>query len=210
MKAIAVITLIWAGALLLLANLQSTTVYYVDATFGNDNYSGMSWNAAKATINSALRLTEDGDSVFVAEGHYLECISLPPEVVLLGGFPSAGGERNPTAHETIIDGQRQGTVLTTHLESENVVDGFTITGGHAFQGGGIYALGKSKFINLKVINNHADNLGGGFFCGPSVKIINCQINDNKAGAASEISIIGQKYKNPSKTGRLYGHDSLSF
>lgn len=183
------ITFLWMMAVLYITTTGSQTVYYVDAINGNDSNTGTSWSSAKATIGAALGLVADGDTVHIAEGNYPECLTLPANVTLLGGFPSGGGARDPQAHETIIDGQQQGTVVTTLLNSNDLLDGFTITGGQAGKGGGIYALGSSVFRNLKVVNNQAD-LGGGLLCAQDVTIEDCQIMNNRAAVAPAIAIIG--------------------
>lgn len=137
MKVLPTITLMCAAAIVWLTAAGSTNTYYVDARNGDDRNPGTSWSEAKATINAALTLAADGDTVSVAEGHYPERITLPANVTLLGGFPSGGGTRDPLVHETIIDGQHGGTVITPFPNSDNLVDGFTIKGGLANQDGGI-------------------------------------------------------------------------
>jgi len=174
--------------------LAAQTIYYVDRSRGNDGNPGTGWDQATASIGAALDLALDSDTVYVAEGTYEETIALNRNVALMGGFPTGGGVRDVSAHETIIDAKELGRVITTRLNSATLVDGFTVTGGRAERGGGIYALGRSIFRNLKIVNNSASSMGGGIYCGQSVTIEDNLILNNRASIAPAIAIIGSTVK----------------
>ncbi len=180
-----------AAILLSTQVLYCQTVYFVDINSGDDQNPGTSWDAAKASISAALALTSDGDSIYVAEGTYGENLVLPRRVALLGGFPTGGGPRDPQNHATVIDGQNSGSVIKTNPLSNDLVDGFTVTGGEAEQGGGVYALGSSIFRNLLITGNNASQLGGGIFCGQEVTVENCTIENNTATAAPAMALVGE-------------------
>ena len=140
---------------------------YVDAWSGNDSYSGMDWLNAKKSIAAGLALSESlagPDTVHVAAGTYVENITLVSQTILLGGYPSGGGTRDPAAYETIIDG---GAGLTTVRGADNAtIDGFTITGGKGENtgtdevvGGGIACYGTSPTISHNKITGN--NITGG-------------------------------------------------
>lgn len=160
--------------------LKAATVYVdVDAT-GADN--GTSWTDAYPNLQDALAAWSVGDEIWVAEGRYFPDIGalhipgdqtssfeLIDDMKLYGGFDGtegALGDRNPSAHLTVLSGdidQNDGTdpdgVTVSHLtiagnNSYNVVifhddnntavlDGFAVTAGDAVDaatwplGGGI-------------------------------------------------------------------------
>src|SRR5262245_57364598 len=74
-------------------------------------------------------------------------------------------QRNWREHVTMIDGRQQGPVVTS-MKGYRVsrVDGFTITNGLAYQGGGIYVLASSPIIaNNTIRDNAANSEGGGLY-----------------------------------------------
>jgi parallel beta-helix repeat protein len=152
------------------ARLEAATIYV--STAGNDGNSGLSWAAAKKTVQAGLNAAASGDQVWVAKGTYLECITLKAGVSLYGGF--AGGEtdlaqRNRTTNVTILDGNQAGSVVTGPPTGESAsVNGFTIRNGLSTNGGGIYCVSSHLRIYYNTITgNTAANDGGGIYCGPS-------------------------------------------
>ena len=135
------------------------------------------------TIQYAVDAAADGDEIIVAPGTYT---STADEVVDMRGkeiwLHSSGG-----ADVTIIDGEglRRGIYCHNDETPETIIEGFTITNGNAFEGGGIHIgsnTGSSPTIsNCKFINNNGDK-GGGFFISAgnnvSVPITNCLFADN--------------------------------
>ena len=135
------------------------------------------------TIQYAVDAAVDGDEIIVAPGTYT---STADEVVDMRGkeiwLHSSGG-----ADVTIIDGEglRRGIYCHNDETPETIIEGFTITNGNAFEGGGIHIgsnTGSSPTIsNCKFINNNGDK-GGGFFISAgnnvSVPITNCLFADN--------------------------------
>ena len=79
-----------------------------------------------------MRDAEDGDEIVVHPGTYVERITLSGKAITLR---SSDG---PVV--TILDGDAGGTVVTCNSgEGPNtVIEGFTITNGHATQGGGMF------------------------------------------------------------------------
>ncbi|OGL43964.1 MAG: hypothetical protein A2161_02235 [Candidatus Schekmanbacteria bacterium RBG_13_48_7] len=124
-----ILTAIFVWGLLLLYPFHSwATNIYVDAKSGDDMDSGLSWSEAKATICSGLWLSNTlsgADTVHVAQGTYNEAITLVEESVLLGGYPSGGGTRNPDIYISKITSRLP---IVTGADNA-VIDGFTITGG---------------------------------------------------------------------------------
>ena len=148
---------------------------YVKPT-GNNSNTGLSWEMAKQTVAAGLTASVSGDQVWVAAGTYNERITLKNRVALYGGFVGIEtllAERNIAANPTILDGQRNGAVVTSPygLVAATRIDGFTIRNGTGKlsgsyrYGGGIYCDSSSPAIaNNTIISNIASS-GGGIFYG---------------------------------------------
>jgi hypothetical protein len=149
--------------------------FYVDATYGSNSYSGYSWSAAKKTIQAAMDLADGYDTICVAQGVYNEKVTFPTAHAnqLLGGYPTGGGSRNPSANVTVIDGTGTGTsgaiVVVPGRDNGTgydliVIDGFTIRDGTDYinTAGGIYSRSLGLTIrNCIVENNYSDGRAGG-------------------------------------------------
>ncbi len=158
---------------------------------GNDMSNGSSWNAAKLTITSALQVAASGDQVWVALGTYKEHITLPPNVLLYGGFSGVEillAERNYQLNKCILDGSRNGSVVTINATSASArIDGFVVTNGSGVmgllnrkRGGGIYIDGSTATVaNNTIVGNSAD-VGGGVYCfsANTPSVVNNQISGN--------------------------------
>jgi hypothetical protein len=97
---------------------------------------------AKGMANAAMLKASTGNpqSVFVAEGHYPEAITLVETMSLKGGYEcnatSCTWVRDPTAHDTAIDNQTyEGVVADTTITKATAIEGFRIRG-KAFSGTG--------------------------------------------------------------------------
>ena len=111
-----------------------------------------------STIQEALDIAQDGSTILVAPGKYVENIDLLGKVVSL--LSEAGSPA------TIIDGNQAGSAVTcqTREGSYTTIDGFTLTNGSAQLGGGILCLDSSPRIsNCRIFHNTADT-GGGIYC----------------------------------------------
>ena len=141
---------------------------------GSDLNRGFSWQDTKRTIQAGLVAARPGQDVWVAAGTYVENITLAPGVGLYGGFAgteSSREQRNWRNNITIVDGNREGSVVyaSEGLTSTTVIDGFTIqngtgdpsTPGGVLRGGGIYCYNSSPTIrNNRVVNNTAHRGAG--------------------------------------------------
>ena len=89
-------------------------------------------------IQDAIDFASSGDSIIVAAGTYTERIDFSGKDVILVGSDGAAS--------TIIDGNGIGSVVTFANDetAAAVLDGFTITGGSASNGGGLYAYSHSS------------------------------------------------------------------
>ncbi|MCP4312894.1 MAG: right-handed parallel beta-helix repeat-containing protein [Bacteroidetes bacterium] len=160
---------------------------FVDEQNGDDFNPGVSWPAAKATIQSAidhLASAHGSGEIHVAAGTYVENITLVPGIELFGGYPQGGGSRDLTINITTIDGNGNGPVVSIPGGDGIRIDGFVIQGGNATNGGGIYISGdgNSPIIeNCTIQNNTATDSGGGIYLSQATPIImNCGLFNNTA------------------------------
>ncbi|MDQ1317395.1 MAG: hypothetical protein QG588_1047 [Candidatus Poribacteria bacterium] len=150
---------------------------------------GIAWSADLyvpgdySNIQSAINAAETGDTVLVADGIYT---GVGNKNIDFGGkaltVRSANGPGN-----CIIDCEGSGRGFYFYKGKGNpVVQGFTITGGVADNGGGIYCYSSSPTItNCTISGNSATNSttnnGGGIYCySSSPTITNCTISGNSA------------------------------
>jgi len=143
---------------------------------------GGSWQTAYSSIQLALDVSSTSDEIWVAGGTYAERAFLEPTVTLLGGFDGSEtmrDERNWFAHETVIDATGPGGSAVI-ASDRSTLDGFTITGGSAEYGGGIFLEeGYFALRNTTVRNNRADWGGGGYVRYASVlEVTGCRFVEN--------------------------------
>lgn len=112
-----------------------------------------------ATINEALLLSAEGDTVLAAPGTYFESLIMRNGRTLIS-------ETGP--EETIIDAQGIGRVIyCSHLENPIYISGFTLRNGFADIGAGLYCnVSTVTFEDNIVYGNSADEhprYGGGVY-----------------------------------------------
>ncbi|MFQ5812108.1 MAG: invasin domain 3-containing protein [Anaerolineae bacterium] len=133
------------------ASSQSETVT-VEFTGMIENVNTGEWYDS---INAAISEANYGDTIIVNPGTYNETINMKSGVKIQG----AG------AGVTVISGDGSEPVVTAsgaEITSDAVISGFTITGGSAGHGGGIYIHDASPTVeNNIVIGNSATFFGGG-------------------------------------------------
>jgi parallel beta-helix repeat protein len=160
----------------------SSNVYYV-ATTGSDTTGDGSAGNPWATIGYALNQTVCGDTIKVAAGTYNENIALKGGVQVLG----AGSD------VTTIQGSGNSSVVTADgVGPSTRLDGFTITGGHAQDGGGMYNTnGASPTVSNCVFAGNSADYGGGIRnSDSSPTVTNCTFSGNTAwmgGAMNNIN-----------------------
>ncbi len=185
------------------------SIHYVDASATGAN-DGTSWANAFTDLQSALAVSA-GEFVHIAEGTYYPTsgtsrgvsFSFPDAVTILGGFPTGGGDRDPTLYETILSGDIDGDgtfngnsfhVVKVQNANNVVVDGITVTRGSAdnqnsfgrARGGGLYVIESTvNFINVTTKWNKAI-YGGGFFgtLSPNVTFEKSELKNNIADFGS--------------------------
>jgi hypothetical protein len=121
-----------------------------------------------SSILEAMNASQGGDTVAVAEGHYLERVTLKDRVRLLGGWRSDFGDRDPMTYPSIIDaGGFLGAVVAQNGESRaTLIDGFVITGGNRIggTGGGVECFNASPTIRNNVFLGNRAGRGAAISC----------------------------------------------
>lgn len=154
-------------------------------------------------VQEAVDSAAYGDLVLVLAGTYVSCIDFHGKGITLRSVDGAA--------ETFIDGNGAGSVVSfvNGETSSTVLDGFTIQGGNATLGGGIYCANQSSpeilnnivtantafdgggiacvdssptIRNNLVLGNSCSNSGGGIFCYSSSRptITNVTVTENSA------------------------------
>ena len=205
--------LILLSVVVLLAGVFSlaaaNTVHRVTEA-GAGSMDGSSWDNAHAGVQAALAAAEPGDEIWVAEGTYKPSVptgrdatfQLKDGVALYGGF--AGNETSLSQsdwvdHVTILSGdigvEDDSDDNSYHVVKgcdNAVLDGFTITRGHANDvvdydniersfGGGMANFGTSPTVrNCAFFDNAADSGGGMVNFSGNPTVTNCMFEGNTA------------------------------
>ncbi|HUU70222.1 MAG TPA: right-handed parallel beta-helix repeat-containing protein [Planctomycetota bacterium] len=104
--------------------------------------------------------------VLVARGRYVEQIAVCGKSIdIEGGYDSGFLRRDPGQYPTIIDAGGVYRAVTFVNTQGGSLSGFIITGGNAYQGGGVCATLASPTIEGNVFINNAANCGGAIECG---------------------------------------------
>jgi hypothetical protein len=110
------------------------------------------------TIQDAIDIAFDGNTILVAPGTYHENIDF------LGKAITVKSTDGPEV--TIIDGDQNHNVVTFNSDetANSVLDGFTISNGSDYDGGGINCYGSSPVILGNIITQNGAFFGGGISC----------------------------------------------
>jgi len=148
------------------------------------------------TIQAAIDASEDGDTVLVHPGEYVENINFEGKVITLGSLLLTTGDEDFII-PTIIDGDSSGTVVTFENgeTEETKLIGVSIRNGVVEgNGGGIRCSNSSPIIDRCLIfENYATARGGGISCEPEAhpQITGCVINVNSVGSGGGGIWIGE-------------------
>ncbi|MHC4536052.1 MAG: right-handed parallel beta-helix repeat-containing protein [Planctomycetota bacterium] len=145
------------------------------------------------TIQAGIDAAVDGDTVLVAPGEYIitEPITFRGKAIIVRS--EAGSDETTIRMGTPVDTNRGSVVIFENDETtSSVLDGFTITEGKgswvsslsAYVGGGILFNASSGTLrNCLVMNNQADDGGGGgvsAYFGSTPTLTNCTFTVNSA------------------------------
>ena len=186
-------------------------VLFVDQSVTGGDGSGASWTNALTDLQAGLAQAVPGQQLHVAAGTYkptstkdaLISFRLKNGVSLLGGYAGSAGPnpdtRNVALYPSILSGDIGTTgyaydnsyhvLVASGTDSTAVMDGFTITGGHASggAGGGLYSFrGSPTLRNCTFSANWAGTYGGGMYnYSSSPALSNCTFSANSAGSSSD-------------------------
>lgn len=171
--------LIFAVILLLGTNLnliaQQTNTLQVDSVTGNPDAvascSGMRFDFVYATIADAVQCALAGDTITLGADVYQENLIVDKSMMIIG----AG------AGQSVLDGfASNASTIIVEPDVALVLEGVTVTGGSAAQGGGIYTLSGQVTINNSIITaNTASDAGSGIFTyAGTIEINNSTIGPN--------------------------------
>ncbi len=138
------------------------------------------------TIVAAIDATEDGDTVLVQPGIYLESLDFQGKAITVASLLLTT-DRVEYVDSTIIDTQEEqsGAVIFENDEDENsILTGFTIQNGQADNGGGVFIHSASPTISHCLLQlNTAEYAGGGIYISNESDplIEHCQFYHNESG-----------------------------
>jgi hypothetical protein len=174
----------------------SSAEYFVDASRPDDTGTATNWATAKKTIQAAVDLTVNGDTVWVTNGVYNQ-----------GGKKASGHSLTNRvciekaiylrsvngSEQTSIVGQgplTNSAVRCVYLAPGAVLSGFTLTNGYTMgfngsgsydqYGGGVLLFNNSVVENCVLADNQARFGGGGAFCYEGGTLNNCTFLRNHA------------------------------
>ncbi|RKY16291.1 MAG: hypothetical protein DRP63_05645, partial [Planctomycetota bacterium] len=162
--------------LFILPARSGTTTWYVDPQNGDDTNAGTSPAEAFATIEWALFVAQDTDTIILADGTYYE-----HDLDFCGKeihLKSANGPAN-----CVIDCQRRGRAFWFHSgeTSSTIIEGITLRSGKANLGGAVLCEDSDPTITGCVFEaNSADDCGGAIYSEDAdLTTTNCIFKCNK-------------------------------
>ncbi len=157
--------------------------WYV-STNGHDLIGNGSEEFPFRKIQKGVNSAGDGDTVLVEKGRYVERINFSGKAILVASHFIFDGLES-TIESTIIDGDGLGNVVTfdSGEDSNSVIRGFTLTGGYAGYGGGVYCDVSSPSIAENFLLENISPLGGaGIYCNESIPKIYRNLIANCSGS----------------------------
>ncbi len=137
------------------------------------------------SIQAAIDASVDGQTVWIGPGRYLEHgVTLEGKAIAVR---STGGAEN-----TVIDAEGQGTVFYGRdgETTRSVLDGFTLTGGSAQEGGAVYLFAASPTLtHVTVTGNTATSGGGIFMYQSSPALTHVTVAGNTANAGGGLFVV---------------------
>ncbi len=172
---------------------------YVDVNSPATKPNGTSWGSAYVELQRALGTAVSGDTIRVADGTYTptggeyrtDSFRMKTGVGIYGGYAGYGAKnpdlRSVAGYPSILSaGNCYRAVVGSGTTATAILDGFTISGGHADQyggslGGGLYIeWGKPTIRNCTFTGNTAEYGGGVYAESSAPTLIHCTFSANTA------------------------------
>ena len=168
---------------------------------------GVTYNWIQLAIDDA----DSGDVIVVQPGTYPENIDFKGKNLTVR---SIDPEDSATVAATVINGSNLGSVVTFSggEDASCMLVGFTITGGKAQNGGGIYCGDNSSpsIVSCTITNNSASLRGAGLYIGSSSPtIVNCIFSGNSTPVAGA-GMYCEGNSNPVVMNCTFSRNSASF
>jgi predicted outer membrane repeat protein len=113
------------------------------------------------TIPEAITAAEDGDVIIVAPGVYTGTVNPFGKAITIR---STDPDDPQVVRQTVLDGAGERTVAFFSGEGlDTVLEGFTITGGHDEQGGGIGIYVSDPIVRKSIVRGNSATQGGGAY-----------------------------------------------
>jgi len=144
------------------------------------------------TIQEAIDASEDGDTLLVQPGTYVENINFEGKEITVASLILTTGD-DAYIDSTVIDGDASGHSVVVFRNGEGqgaLLTGFTIRNGDTDYGGGVYIRGASPTLShLLVADNSVTGSGGGIYCTQSASptVTGVVIVNNSANNGGGIS-----------------------
>ncbi len=182
------------GVSVVCANVASAATIYVSTNSPSDG-PGTAWTNAFWTIQSAVNMATNGDTVLVSNGVYDAGGAVTPGFALTNRvcitnaitLESVAGPSN-----TVIVGAADpvstngpAAVRCVYMTNSAVLNGFTLTNGHTLASGGLAVEGGGGVYLGGVMSNCtvtgcSAEFGGGIFAGEGSRIAHCRIAGNQS------------------------------
>jgi hypothetical protein len=210
--------LVGAALALVLLSLGAATPVSANPGIHCVNQSGTNCASAcdggcHASVQAAVDAAIDGDLIRIAGGHYtpggtVAAINKP--LTLEGAYDSTCGTFDPDMHETILDAEWGGPVISITNAGEVMLHFLTLTHGDGSGtcawggcGGGVYASGSHLYVGCCFVTGNVGNtgddegMGGGIYAHDgTAQIWGSRIVSNTANVFSEYAGFG---------GGIYAH-----
>lgn len=148
-----------------------SNTHYVSLT-GTHTWPFTGWAGAATNIQDAVDVASEGDTVLVMSGTYV----LSSQISVTRGIRVEGVNGATT---TIVDGNNS-TRCFYLSHTGAVVEGLTITGGYADNGGGAYCYYGGTLQNCIIKGNSAGQRAGGVYCDHGGTLDGCTVSSNSA------------------------------
>jgi predicted outer membrane repeat protein len=167
---------------------------------------GLSWATAAGDLSEVVSQSVAGHQIWVAAGTYpqssLQPLSMKEGVAMYGGFPdndntTGMAQRNPSLYQTILDGNGQTAITNENLTGASVLDGFVITGGYDYFGGGMHNTNASPTISNCIFrDNSAFISGAAIYNNNSSPIVTNTLFYNNSASSNGGAIYGNGASSP--------------